>query len=467
MRRWRWRRRWALGTAPAPARVSRDAIVAARLGRLAPIVAVLILQMFVLELGGHLVPVFHHWVAARIGMQTFWVIQFLLATAVLAGPEAQFFAKGIQALLRGAQGMYARAMLGTSAASGFSTVALLGPGLLPARTLTVYFEAAAVIVTRILTGCWLDARAKSRRGGAIRKLVRLRPATARVERGAEVVEVPVKEVRRADLLRLLPGEWITVDGVVREGQSFGDESMMTGEPVLVEKLKGARLAGATVYGNGALRMRATDVGADMMLSRIIAMVGAAQGARLPAQDLMNRITLWFVPAVMAVALVTVAGWLLFGTAPALPFALVPAAAVLIIACPCAMGLAVPVSIMVGTRSATELGGRFRRGNALQGLASVDVVAFDKTGTLTEGTPVLAGIAPPGRSEEDLLVPAAAGVLDPLWGTDVACIGGWGDGGVACARLGQCLAHARHAEDGMNIGDVAAQPGTAGKDHQVL
>ena len=387
--------------------VDRDAAEAHRLGRLALIAALLTLPVFVLEMGGHLVPAFHHWIARTIGMQTSWIIQFVLASAVLAGPGAQFFRKGIPALLRGAPDMNALVVLGTGAAWGFSTVALFAPALLPAGTQVVYFEAAAVIVTLILTGRWLEARAKGRTGEAIRKLVRLRPATARVERGAEVVEVPVEEVRRGDILRLLPGERIAVDGVVREGQSFVDESMITGEPVPVEKLKGARLTGGTVNGNGALRMRATDVGADMMLSRIIAMVEAAQGARLPVQDLVNRITLWFVPAVMAVALVTVVGWLLFGPAPALPFALVAGVAVLIIACPCAMGLAVPVSIMVGTGRAAELGVLFRRGDALQVLASVDVVAFDKTGTLTEGKPVLAGIAPLGRSEDELLALVAA------------------------------------------------------------
>jgi len=204
------------------------------------------------------------------------------------------------------------------------------------------------------------------------------------------------------VLVVRPGERIPVDGSIVEGHSFVDESMITGEPMPVEKAKGAMVVGGTVNGNGALRMRATAVGADTMLSRIIVMVEEAQTARLPVQDLVNRITLWFVPAVMAVALVTVAVWLIFGPSPPLSHALVAGVAVLIIACPCAMGLAVPVSIMVGTGRAAELGVLFRQGDALQGLSAVGVVAFDKTGTLTEGRPKVTDIAPVGLSEDDLL-----------------------------------------------------------------
>ncbi len=306
----------------------------------------LTLPVFVLEMGGHMVPAFHHWIIMTIGQQVSWGIQFVLATLVLIGPGRAFFAKGLPALIRRAPDMNSLVTLGSGAAWIYSTVALFAPGVMPESARAVYFEAAAVIVTLILAGRWLESRAKGRTGEAIRKLVALRPATALVERGGEAVEVAVEEIARGEVLRIRPGERIAVDGVVREGSSWVDESMVTGEPMPVEKGKGAVVIGGTVNGSAALRVRATAVGSETMLSRIIAMVEEAQGARLPVQDVVNKITLWFVPAVMAVALVTVAAWLVFG--PDLSHALVAGVAVLIIACPCAMGLAVPVSIMVGT-----------------------------------------------------------------------------------------------------------------------
>lgn len=364
----------------------------------------LTLPVFVLEMGGHLVPAFHHWVIMTIGQQASWGIQFVLATLVLAGPGRAFFAKGLPALIRRAPDMNSLVTLGSGAAWIYSTVALFAPGVMPEGARAVYFEAAAVIVTLILAGRWLESRAKGRTGEAIRKLVALRPATALVERGGEAVEVAVEEIARGEVLRIRPGERIAVDGVVREGTSFVDESMVTGEPMPVEKGKGAVVIGGTVNGAGALRVRATAVGAETMLARIIAMVEEAQGARLPVQDVVNKITLWFVPAVMAVALVTVLAWLVFG--PGLSHALVAGVAVLIIACPCAMGLAVPVSIMVGTGRAAELGVLFRQGDALQALAGVRTVAFDKTGTLTEGRPDVTDIAAFSGPEEALLALAA-------------------------------------------------------------
>jgi heavy metal translocating P-type ATPase len=388
----------AQGTRPADRQTAETAALKTRF----LIAAALTLPVFVLEMGGHLVPVFHHWVMMTIGTQTSWMIQFVLTTLVLIGPGRGFFVKGLPALWRRAPDMNSLVVLGASAAWGFSVVALFAPAALPEGARVVYFEAAAVIVTLILAGRWLEGRAKGQTGAAIRRLIGLRPATARVERDGAVVDLAIDAVVRGDVLQIRPGERIPVDGVVREGTSFVDESMITGEPMPVEKSKGATLVGGTVNGNGALRMRATAVGADTMLSRIIAMVEEAQGARLPVQDLVNRITLWFVPAVMAVALVTVAVWLIFGPSPALSHALVAGVAVLIIACPCAMGLAVPVSIMVGTGRAAELGVLFRQGDALQGLSAVDVVAFDKTGTLTEGRPEVTDIAPVGLSEDELL-----------------------------------------------------------------
>ncbi|MCR8723438.1 heavy metal translocating P-type ATPase [Frigidibacter sp. ROC022] len=348
--------------------------------------ALLTLPVFVLEMGGHLIPAWHHLVAASIGQQTSWVIQFLLTTAVLAGPGRMFFAHGVPGLLRGAPDMNALVALGAGAAWAYSTVATFAPGWLPEGSRSVWFEAAAVIVTLILLGRWLEARAKGRAGAAIRHLLDLTPATARVERDGSVVEVPVAELAPGAVLHLRPGERVAVDGVVLSGESHVDESMLTGESAPVAKSAGDSLTGGTVNGLGALTYRAEAVGDDTRLAQIVRLVEQAQGAKLPVQNLVDRITQYFVPAVLAVALVTLIAWLAFGPGPG--EAMVAAVSVLIIACPCAMGLAVPVSIMVGTGRGAELGVLFRRGDALQTLAGVRQVAFDKTGTLTEGHPAL-------------------------------------------------------------------------------
>ncbi len=311
------------------------------------VAAILTLPVFALEMGGHIYPPLHHLIARTIGTQTSWMIQFALTLAVLVGPGRGFFRKGVPALIRMAPDMNSLVVLGAGAAFAYSTVTLFAPALMPVAARAVYFEAAAVIVTLILLGRWLEARAKGETGAAIRKLVALRPATARVERDGAVVEIPVEDIRRGEVVQVRPGERIAVDGILREGDSWVDESMVTGEPLPVQKTKGAALTGGTVNGNGPLRMRATAVGADMMLSRIIAMVEEAQGARLPVQDLVNRITAVFVPVIMAIAVLTVMVWLVFGPAPVMSFALVAGVSVLIIACPCAMGLATPTSIMVG------------------------------------------------------------------------------------------------------------------------
>ena len=379
-----------------------------RLLRHTLIAALLTLPVFILEMGGHLFPAFHHWIAATIGMRTSWLIQFALTTAVLLGPGRMFLAKGFPALARGAPDMNSLVALGTSAAWSFSVVALFAPGLLPDGARAVYCEAAAVIVTLILLGRFLEARAKGRTGEAIRRLMDLSPATARVERDGGVTEIPLAEILAGDRVRVQPGERVAVDGVVVSGASWVDESMITGEPVPVEKTEGATVVGGTVNGAGALTIRATAIGEDSTLARIIAMVRDAQGARLPIQGLVNRITLWFVPAVMGTAALTVAAWLVFGPAPALSFALVAGVSVLIIACPCAMGLATPTSIMVGTGRAAELGVLFRQGDALQTLHDVGIVAFDKTGTLTEGRPELTDMhVVEGFSEAEVMGLAAS------------------------------------------------------------
>lgn len=367
------------------------------------IAAILTLPVFVLEMGGHLIPAFHHWIMATIGETASWTVQFLLTTLVLIWPGQQFFRKGIAALFKRAPDMNSLVALGAGAAWAYSTVALLLPQLLPSASRAVYFEAAALIVTLILLGRFLEARAKGQTGAAIRKLVGLQPKTATVIRNGATVEIPTVEIVTGDIIHLRPGEKIAVDGVVTKGASYVNEAMITGEAAPVEKTSGMTVTGGTINGTGALEFRVTHVGDDTMLAQIIRMVETAQGAKLPVQDLVNKITLWFVPAVMGLAAVATLVWLIFGPEPALSHALVAGVSVLIIACPCAMGLATPTSIMVGTGRAAELGVLFRQGDALQSLQDVKTVAFDKTGTLTEGRPELTDfVLQNGFGEHDVL-----------------------------------------------------------------
>jgi len=348
----------------------------------------LAVPVFILEMGAHAIPAFHHFVAETIGSQNSWYLQFILTSAVLAVPGRRFFVKGVAALLRLTPDMNSLVAVGTSAAYLYSVVATFVPAWLPSGTVNVYYEAAAVIVALVLLGRYLEARAKGNTSEAIKRLAGLRAKTARVQRGEQVSEIAIEQVIVGDLIQLRPGERIPVDGQVTDGNSFVDESMISGEPMPVEKTPGATVVAGTVNQNGALSLRATGVGADTVLSQIIRMVEQAQGAKLPIQTMVDRITMWFVPAVMLIALITFAIWLIFGPQPALGFALVNAVAVLIIACPCAMGLATPTSIMVGTGRAAQLGILFRQGEALQTLMDVRVVAVDKTGTLTRGYPEL-------------------------------------------------------------------------------
>ena len=350
--------------------------------------AVLTLPVFVLEMGSHMFMGFHHWIAANIGTHNSWLVQFVLTTLVLIFPGRRFYSKGFPALFKGAPDMNSLVAVGSMAAYLYSVVATFMPQWLPEGTVFVYFEAAAVIVTLILLGRYLEVRAKGRTSEAIQRLVGLQAKTARVERNGEMVELPLAEVKLGDIIEVRPGERIAVDGVVLSGQSFVDEAMISGEPVPVEKKVGSAVTGATVNQNGSLRFEATAVGETTVLAQIIRMVSDAQGGKLPIQTAVDKVTLWFVPAVMVLAALTFLAWWIWGPEPRLTFALVNAVAVLIIACPCAMGLATPTSIMVGTGRGAELGVLFRRGEALQGLQEVSVVAVDKTGTLTEGKPVL-------------------------------------------------------------------------------
>ncbi|MUO45779.1 copper-translocating P-type ATPase, partial [Agrobacterium vitis] len=330
----------------------------------------------------------HDWIMVNIGMGNNLVIQFVLATAVLFGPGLRFFRKGVPNLLHWTPDMNSLVVLGTSAAWGYSVVATFLPGVLPSGTANVYYEAAAVIVTLILLGRYLEARAKGKTSQAIKHLIGLQAKTAHVKRGEDFVEIEIGAVSLGDIVRIRPGEKVPVDGRLVDGGSYVDESMITGEPGPVKKSAGDDVVGGTINKTGSFTFEATKIDADTLLAQIIKMVEAAQGSKLPIQALVDRVTGWFVPAVIAAAALTFLAWLLFGPSPALTFALINAVAVLIIACPCAMGLATPTSIMVGTGRAAELGILFRKGEALQTLRDVDVVALDKTGTLTKGKPEL-------------------------------------------------------------------------------
>ncbi|ELM7238349.1 gold/copper-translocating P-type ATPase GolT [Salmonella enterica] len=359
-------------------RLKRDLILA----------SVLALPVFVLEMGSHLIPGMHEWVIKTIGLQQSWYWQFALTLLVLTLPGRRFYLKGFPALARLAPDMNSLVAVGTAAAFGYSLVATFTPDLLPEGTVNVYYEAAAVIVALILLGRFLEARAKGRTSEAIKRLVGLQARVAHVLREGRIVDIPVDEVVLGDCVEVRPGERIPVDGEVTEGRSFVDESMITGEPIPVEKSAGSAVVGGTVNQKGALTLRATAVGGQTMLAQIIRLVEQAQGSKLPIQAVVDKVTLWFVPMVMLIAALTFVVWLAFGPSPALTFALINGVAVLIIACPCAMGLATPTSIMVGTGRGAEMGVLFRKGEALQLLKDAKVVAVDKTGTLTEGRPVL-------------------------------------------------------------------------------
>lgn len=369
---------------------------------------ILTLPIFLLEMGAHLIPGIEHWVMSSIGHDATWYLQFLLSTLVLFGPGLRFFRKGVPALLRAGPDMNSLVALGATAAWGYSVVATFIPEVLPAGTRHVYYEAAAVIVTLILLGRLLEARAKGRTSDAIKRLIGLQAKSARVSRNGHAMELPLADVRAGDIVQVRPGERLPVDGTVVEGSSYVDESMITGEPVPIQKVAGAEVVGGTINRTGSFSFSATKVGADTVLAQIIRMVEQAQGSKLPIQALVDKVTAVFVPIVMAVAGLTFGIWLLFGPEPALSFALVNAVAVLIIACPCAMGLATPTSIMVGTGRAAEMGVLFRKGDALQRLRDARVVAFDKTGTLTKGRPELTNLVPmPGFTAEQALALAAA------------------------------------------------------------
>ncbi len=340
--------------------------------------------------------------------------QLLLATPVVLWGGFPFFARAWTSLRSRALNMFTLIALGTGAAYAYSVAATLAPELFPASfrghggEVPVYFEAAAVIVTLVLLGQVLELRARRRTGEAIRALLGLAPKTARRLRddGGEE-DVPLDAVKPGDRLRVRPGEKLPVDALVLEGRSALDESMLTGEPIPVEKHPGDRVMGATVNTTGSLVIRAERVGSETLLAQIVRMVAEAQRSRAPIQRLADRVAGWFVPAVIAVAGSTFAVWSLLGPEPRLAFALVNAVAVLIIACPCALGLATPMSIGVASGRGASAGVLFRDAEAIELLRSVDTLVVDKTGTLTEGKPRLVEVAPAAGFDEPTLLRVAA------------------------------------------------------------
>ncbi len=350
----------------------------------------------------------HNWIQNALGETVNGLIQFVLTSVVLMFPGRRFFAIGIPALLRRAPEMNSLVALGSLAAWGYSTVVVFAGNLLPENSRHLYFEAAAVIVTLILLGRYLEARAIGRTGAAVQHLIGLQVKTARrLTLDGSTEDINVDQLRRGDRLIIRPGERIAADGIVTEGESSVDESMLTGEPVPVVKSTGMDVTGGTVNGHGVLTTEVTHTGKETRLAQIIQMVEQAQAAKLPIQSAVDKVTGIFVPAVMAAAILTFIVWLVSGPDQGISFALINAVAVLIIACPCAMGLATPTSIMVGTGRGAELGILFHKGQALQTLNNSKVIAFDKTGTLTLGKPVVTDILPQGNYSQDNLLRWAA------------------------------------------------------------
>ena len=341
-------------------------------------------------------------------------IELLLASPVVLWGGWPFFQRGWASVVNRSMNMFTLIAMGTGVAYLYSLVATLAPGIFPAafRDMAgrppVYFEAAAAIVTLVLLGQVLEVRARSHTGAAIRALLRLSPKTARIVREGKDQDIPLDQVKVGDQLRVRPGEKIPVDGLVLEGSSSVDESMITGEPIPVEKPVGSRVVGATVNGSGSFVMRAERVGSETLLARIVQMVSQAQRSRAPIQRLADRVAGWFVPAVIGIALLTFVAWSFLGPQPRLAHALVNAVAVLIIACPCALGLATPMAIMVGTGRGAHAGVLIRNAEALETLEKVDTLVVDKTGTLTEGKPTVETVVVnPGFDESEIVRLAAS------------------------------------------------------------
>ena len=367
--------------------------------------------VFVLAMVADLAP---QWLPSGLSMKTVQWIEFVLATPVVLWGGWPFFVRAVQSVKTWNLNMFTLIGMGVGVAWAYSVVAMLFPEIFPPAmrhedgTVPVYFEAAAVITVLVLLGQVLELRARSSTNAAIKSLLELAPNTARrIDENGNEQDVPLEQVQSGDTLRVRPGEKIPVDGVVLEGDSNIDESMITGEPVPVAKQAGDTVIGATVNGTGSLIMKAEKVGADTLLSQIVKMVSDAQRTRAPIQKLADLVAAYFVPVVVAVAIITFIVWWLFGPTPALAYAVINAVAVLIIACPCALGLATPMSIMVGTGKGASAGVLIKNAESLEILEKVDTLVVDKTGTLTEGKPKLSGIITANNQDEKTLLQAVA------------------------------------------------------------
>ncbi|EQB33216.1 heavy metal translocating P-type ATPase [Sphingobium ummariense] len=372
---------------------------------------VLALPVFLLEMGGHLFPAIHHLVPMRLST---W-IQLALATPVVLWAGWPFFERGWASLKSRHLNMFTLIAMGTGVAWTYSMVAALAPALFPPAfrnadgSVAVYFEAAAVITVLVLLGQVLELRARERTSGAIKALLDLAPKTARrlLSDGTEE-EVSLETVNVGDRLRVRPGEKVPVDGSVEDGRSSLDESMVTGESMPVTKAKGDAVIGGTLNQTGALVITATKIGRDTMLARIVQMVAEAQRSRAPIQRMADQVSGWFIPVVIAIAVLAFAGWSIWGPEPRFAYGLVAAVAVLIIACPCALGLATPMSIMVGVGRGAGLGVLIKNAEALEHMEKIDTLVVDKTGTLTQGHPAVTAVVPAaGFIDEDILRLAAA------------------------------------------------------------
>jgi Cu+-exporting ATPase len=371
----------------------------------------LALPVFILEMGGHVFPALHH----LVPMRTSGWIQFVLATPVVLGAGWPFFERAWVSLRTRQLNMFTLIAMGTGISWSYSVVATLAPGIFPAAfrsadgAVAIYFEAAAVITVLVLLGQVLELRAREQTSGAIRALLDLAPKTARrIGPAGQDEEAGLDQIVVGDRLRVRPGEKVPVDGIVEDGRSSLDESMVTGESMPAARTVGDKVIAGTLNQSGALVIRADKVGRDTMLARIVQMVAEAQRSRAPIQRMADRVSGWFVPAVLAIALLAFAGWAIWGPEPRFAYGLVAAVAVLIIACPCALGLATPMSIMVGVGRGAQAGVLIKNAEALERMEKIDTLVVDKTGTLTEGKPkVVTIVAAAGFDESELLRLAAS------------------------------------------------------------
>ncbi len=377
--------------------------------------AVLSVPLLVVAMGD-LIPGVHGWLQSLASARTLTLLELILATPIVLWGGRPFFVRGYQSVVNKSPNMFTLIALGVGVAYIYSLIAALFPGIFPdafrdaSGEVGVYFEAAAVIVTLVLLGQVLELRARSQTGAAIKALLGLAPKTARrVNPDRSEEDVPLDQVQIGDKLRVRPGEKVPVDGIVSEGSSSVDESMITGEPIPVEKSAGERVIGATVNGTGSLVIEAEKVGADTLLSQIVQMVANAQRSKAPIQKMADVVAAYFVPAVIAIAVVTFIVWSLVGPEPRLTHALINAVAVLIIACPCALGLATPMSIMVASGKGASVGVLFKNAEAIEVLRKVDTLVVDKTGTLTVGKPKLVTVHAEQPWDEQKLLAAAAGL----------------------------------------------------------